>query len=398
MAAGAIAEQRPAFRRTAGLPAGPLQLLVVQPTPFCNIDCRYCYLADRANPARMSDEVFGHLLDLVFASPLARAGFRLVWHGGEPLAAGLAALERQVGLLAGRNRGRIPVHLGIQTNATLIDAAWAAFFRRHDVHVGVSIDGPAVVHDAARRTRMGRGTFEAVLRGVAVLRDADIPFDVIAVVSRTSLDHADELVPFFAALGARSVGFNVEEIEGANAESSLAIAALDTGLDRFWRTVLASGERLDRPLPVREIDDGLQRIACGGEGIDDQRVPLRILSCDWQGGLSTFSPELAGARSVEWGDFVFRHLCDLARLEDLAELPVVRRLAARIAAGVDRCRDTCPYFRACGGGVPANKFFEHGDFAAAETFFCRASIQAPLRAVLDWTERVVGSHPGGIAE
>ena len=25
---------------------GPLELLVVQPTPFCNLDCSYCYLPD----------------------------------------------------------------------------------------------------------------------------------------------------------------------------------------------------------------------------------------------------------------------------------------------------------------------------------------------------------------
>src|SRR5262245_36431103 len=31
-----------------------LRQLVLQPTPFCNIDCRYCYLADRKSTARMS--------------------------------------------------------------------------------------------------------------------------------------------------------------------------------------------------------------------------------------------------------------------------------------------------------------------------------------------------------
>jgi len=32
-------------------PMPRLQLLVIQPTPFCNIDCRYCYLPDRSNKA-----------------------------------------------------------------------------------------------------------------------------------------------------------------------------------------------------------------------------------------------------------------------------------------------------------------------------------------------------------
>ena len=34
--------------------AASLRLLVLQPTPFCNIDCSYCYLPNRALRARMS--------------------------------------------------------------------------------------------------------------------------------------------------------------------------------------------------------------------------------------------------------------------------------------------------------------------------------------------------------
>ena len=33
---------------------GRLQLLVVQPTPFCNLDCSYCYLPNRGNKQLMA--------------------------------------------------------------------------------------------------------------------------------------------------------------------------------------------------------------------------------------------------------------------------------------------------------------------------------------------------------
>ena len=41
-----------------GLPmvAGPLELLVLQPTPFCNINCSYCYLPDRQSTRRMTPD------------------------------------------------------------------------------------------------------------------------------------------------------------------------------------------------------------------------------------------------------------------------------------------------------------------------------------------------------
>ena len=38
-----------------------IQLLVVQPTPFCNIDCRYCYLPDRSSKAVVADETLAEL-------------------------------------------------------------------------------------------------------------------------------------------------------------------------------------------------------------------------------------------------------------------------------------------------------------------------------------------------
>ena len=40
------------------------------------------------------------------------------------------------------------VRHGFQTNATLIDDSWCRFFRDEGADVGVSLDGPAWLHDA----------------------------------------------------------------------------------------------------------------------------------------------------------------------------------------------------------------------------------------------------------
>src|SRR5258707_1172813 len=62
-----------------------IQLLVVQPTPFCNIDCRYCYLPDRTNKAVVAETTLTNLFSQVFASGWAADGLAVVWHAGEPL-------------------------------------------------------------------------------------------------------------------------------------------------------------------------------------------------------------------------------------------------------------------------------------------------------------------------
>src|SRR4051812_29699310 len=162
---------------------GPLELLVLQPTPFCNIDCSYCYLPDRRSTKRMSRETLGQALEWTFTSGLVQQPFTVLWHAGEPLVLPVAFYEEATALLDRANRERVPVRQSFQTNATLLDEEWCEFFLRHDAHVGVSVDGPAFLHDRSRRTRQGEGTLDRVLRGIRLLNDNQVPFDVITVLT-----------------------------------------------------------------------------------------------------------------------------------------------------------------------------------------------------------------------
>ena len=56
-----------------------LGLLVLQPTPFCNIDCSYCYLSDRRSTARMSLETLALACRRVFETRIWVGSSR--WRG-----------------------------------------------------------------------------------------------------------------------------------------------------------------------------------------------------------------------------------------------------------------------------------------------------------------------------
>ena len=62
-----------------------LSLLVIQPTPFCNIDCDYCYLASRTDRSRMTMDTLRMALDRVLSAELVEHELSIVWHAGEPL-------------------------------------------------------------------------------------------------------------------------------------------------------------------------------------------------------------------------------------------------------------------------------------------------------------------------
>src|ERR1700719_1855754 len=104
-------------------------LLVVQPTPFCNINCSYCYLPDRQSTRRMSLETLERTFDWVFSSGLVREPFTLLWHAGEPLVMPVSFYEDALRLLEKHQRPDVTVHQSFQTNATLLDEDWCRFIR-----------------------------------------------------------------------------------------------------------------------------------------------------------------------------------------------------------------------------------------------------------------------------
>lgn len=367
---------------------GLLELLVLQPTPFCNIDCSYCYLPDRANTSRMSLPTLDRAFEWVFASGLVREPFTLLWHAGEPLVMPLTFYENAVHLLEMHNRDAIPVRHAFQTNATLLDEAWCGFILKHHLEIGVSLDGPAFLHDRHRRTRQGKGTLDRVLRGVRLLNDASIPFYVITVLTAESLDYPDELFDFYRANGIGSVAFNVEEIEGPNTTSSLSGEGMEGRFRRFLSRFVELATRADPPLLVREYSLSVGAILgerFGPGSRTQENKPWGIVNVDWQGNFSTYSPELLGLSSPRHGPFALGHVAR-DTVETVEATARFAALEAEIARGVEMCREQCSHFAFCGGGAPANKHFENGTFASTETLFCRLHKKAALDVTLDLLE------------
>lgn len=76
---------------------------------------------------------------------------------------------------------RARIQFLLQTNATLVNDDWVALLSRWGIKVGVSIDGPAHVHDHRRHDKRGRGTHSAVLRGFDKLQAAHISGELAAI-------------------------------------------------------------------------------------------------------------------------------------------------------------------------------------------------------------------------
>jgi uncharacterized protein len=273
----------------------------------------------------------------------------------------------------------------------LLDDAWCNFFKRWNVGVGVSIDGPQEYHDAHRVTRDGKGTFARTLQGIQLLRERSVPFHVITVLTSKSIGDPERLVDFYRAEGISDVCFNVEESEGSHTsglfEDVDVVARFRSFLERFW--VLA------RKTPeirfVREIDSMITRVFRPGDAtmVNPQVEPFGMLNVDCVGNVSSFSPELLGLKDAAYRDFIVGNV-HTHSLAEMARSEAMRTMYRDIALGVEACRRECGYFSVCAGGSPINKLTENGAFATSTTTFCRLVNQVPADLVLNAFERLSG--------
>ena len=151
--------------------APPSFHLLTKPTgSTCNLDCAYCFFLEKEKlypgvKARMSDELLErYVAQLVEAHDAPEV--TIAWQGGEPTLMGLEFFRRAVGLAARHARPGMRVEHTIQTNGTKLNGDWARFFKENDFLVGLSIDGPRELHDAYRRDKGGKPTFDRVMRGL----------------------------------------------------------------------------------------------------------------------------------------------------------------------------------------------------------------------------------------
>lgn len=191
---------------------GPLAFnLMVKPAgSLCNLNCAYCYYLDKSaiyggREPMMSDSMLEHFIrEYIEANEVPEVLFS--WHGGEPLLNGIDFYRRALQLQK-KYAGGKTVHNNIQTNGTLVNDEWAAFFRDNGFLVGVSIDGPREVHDRFRKDKSGNGSFDRVMRGIESLHRNGVEYNLMAAVSKASEGKGKEIYTFLKGLGTNFIQF-----------------------------------------------------------------------------------------------------------------------------------------------------------------------------------------------
>lgn len=183
----------------------PFSLLIKPTSADCNLRCPYCfYLPRRAlyphtTVHRMSHETLERLIASYLATDQPQYVFG--WQGGEPALMGVEFYREVTRLQQKHGRPGSIVANSLQTNATLLDDTFAAHLATYRFLVGVSLDGPAEMHDRYRRYPDGRGSHAQVMQALACLRRHGVEHNVLTLVTSANVERPREVFHYLLEQG-----------------------------------------------------------------------------------------------------------------------------------------------------------------------------------------------------
>ena len=333
----------------------------------CNLACDYCYYSRVLGKPESVRRPTPAILEKVLREYLSTCGSvaSIAWQGGEPLLAGLPFFQTVVDLEARLATPPQVLNNAVQTNGVLLNHAWAEFFREYRFLVGVSLDGPAAIHDSHRVTSRGHGSFARVMRGIRWLQESHVDYNILAVVGSHNVNHGSELLRFYRDAGfgwiqfIPQMSFNAQHPEQAG---QYAITSDEYG--RFLCETFDEWYRGGHPnMSVRFFDNVLQTY-----------IGLTPDICTMQ---TRCPPHLIVESNGDLFPCDF-YLDDTWRLGNSANMtltealatPIYARFAARKPTLPPKCQ-TCPWRTHCRGGCPRNRS-EAADTTLGPDYFCTA--------------------------
>jgi uncharacterized protein len=335
----------------------------------------------------------------------------IAWQGGEPTLMGLDFFRRAVDLVERYRRPGMEIEHSIQTNGTLLDAEWAAFFRDHHVLVGLSMDGPPEIHDAYRVDKGGRPTHSKVLRAARVLQEAGADFNILCTVHAANAERGREVYRYFRdEVGARFLQF-IPIVERATAET-LPLANEGWGSRTAGRPFYTQSGALVTERSIGAEAWGRFLVEIFDEWIvrDVGTVFVQIFDAalaSWVGvppSVCIFAETCGNAVALEHtGDlyscdhfvepgFLLGNIRERHMLELVAS-PEQRRFGDAKRDALPRyCRE-CPVRFACHGECPRNRFIETPDGEPGLNYLCAGykafftHIDRPMRLMADLLRR-----------
>jgi uncharacterized protein len=347
-------------------PFVPFRQFVLKVHSRCDLACDHCYVYTHADqswrnrPTVMSDETIAHTAARIaeHAESHALPSVRVIMHGGEPLLAGPARLERIATTLRAALDGGYELDLRIHTNGVLLDEAFCELFAARGIRVGISLDGDRAANDRHRRYADGRSSYDRVIRAIELLRGPR--YRAIYAGLLCTIDVANDPIAVYeslVALDPPAIDFLLPHAtwDQPPARPGGAATAYADWLIRIFDRWVTDG----RPVPVRMFA-AIFQTARGGASLTEALGldPCDLIVIETDGALEqadSLKTAFEGAPAT--GLHVSTH-----SFADAASHPGVVDRQGGLATLCDTCQ-RCPVVGSCGGGLYAHRYRTGSGFA-----------------------------------
>lgn len=154
--------------------------VILKTVERCNLNCTYCYFFHGEDHSYKKHPPFikldtiqkltQFLVDGVKEFKLQKIQIDL--HGGEPTLQKKEAFDEMCSHFRSHLDPITELTIALQTNATLIDEEWIDLFSKHNIFIGLSIDGPKEINDKFRVDYSGNGSYDRVIKGLKKLQQS----------------------------------------------------------------------------------------------------------------------------------------------------------------------------------------------------------------------------------
>jgi uncharacterized protein len=387
----------------------PFRQVLIKIHSRCNLACSYCYVYEHADqgwrdqPRTMAPATIDAIADRIGEHVHAHGlrSIRVILHGGEPLLAGPALIEHAATAIRAGAGPRTEVDFRLTTNGVLLSEDFLALFRRHRIHVGVSLDGGRAAHDRQRRFANGQGSYQRVAQGLRLLAE-DRHRDVYAGLLCT-VDLRNDPVETYEDL----LRFQPPELDlllpHGNWDAPPPFRTPDPHSTPYAEWLIAVFDRWFSA-PRRETRirffESIVRLLFGGTSRTEAvgLAPIDLLTVETDGSIEqTDTLKTAGPGMAATGLDVWRHEFDDALLHP----GLLARHGGRAVLAAP-CR-RCPVVSTCGGGLYAHRFrigtgFANPSVYCADLYRLIDHIHRRLRGELRDLDRAGRPAVGHLAE
>lgn len=331
--------------------------LLVKLASRCNIKCTYCYWFRDAEvykkPTILTEDAEDALCDSLQAhiEEFGLESFVIVFHGGEPLLFPKPRFELlQEKLNDVEEKTGCRIERGVCTNGMLITEEWIEIFKRFEISVSISIDGPPEIHDKYRIDLKGRGTHARTMQGLKLLEDADLKPGLITVCNPST--DPEQIVSYVVEeLGIKE--FDILPPDATHSDNPPDIDGYFIKLFDLWMDKYA-----EQGVRISTLDAMIQGLIGNFSTADTIGLgPIDTVTFMTDGSLEPLDVlRIAGDGSTISTSNVFDH-----PLQAMEDNPLWLEAYEASLNPCDKCK-ACEYLDACGGGHLAQRWSEERRF------------------------------------